>query len=570
MRHAPRVDTPTPSCFISFQSSIEGIALPTRFTFPFYYEPHALSRLAATELQHFLENNTTWEHNFGFEGNTDTAIGKMFGVLVVKNKAGEMGYLAAFSGKVGFQNQYDYFVPPVFDMLVENSFYRQGEAIILAIHEQIETLNNAEDFKYYLEKLRLAQIESIASIDALKEDIKTAKIARDAERNAAMLTLTPLELTELQVKLNKESAFINFRLKDLKRLWQEKIEILEEKIETFNKEIKTLKETRKNKSSQLQQQLFEHYTFLNQAKTTKSLHEIFKISETGFPPSGAGECAAPKLLQYAFIHDFQPLAMAEFWWGQSPNSEIRKHKLFYPACNNKCKPILAHMLEGILLENNQLEINPAEGKTLPIVFEDEYLLVINKPAEFFSVPGKKITDSVQTRMKLQYPDATGPMIVHRLDASTSGLLLIAKNKQVHQALQRQFITRQVQKRYTALLDGIVNGTKGVIDLPLRVDLDDRPRQLVCYEHGKPAQTFWKVEAIINGQTKISFFPLTGRTHQLRVHAAHPKGLNLPIVGDDLYGVRGERLHLHAAALTFTHPITKKKIELAVEADFCAP
>jgi tRNA pseudouridine32 synthase / 23S rRNA pseudouridine746 synthase len=267
--------------------------------------------------------------------------------------------------------------------------------------------------------------------------------------------------------------------------------------------------------------------------------------------------------------------MAEFWWGQSPSSEIRKQGHFYPACKSKCEPILGHMLQGIDMGVNPMNINPAEGKDLTIMYEDDYLVVVNKPADFLSVPGKRVDDSVFTRMKNKYPEATGPMVVHRLDMSTSGLLLIAKTKEVHQHLQNQFLKRKIKKRYVALLAGTMMheehlealNTEGFIDLPIRVDLDDRPRQLVCYEHGRFAQTKWQLIEHLENQTRVHFYPLTGRTHQLRVHAAHPKGLNMPIVGDDLYGKRADRLYLHAEYLEFTHPISEEVIQVEAKADF---
>ena len=295
--------------------------------------------------------------------------------------------------------------------------------------------------------------------------------------------------------------------------------------------------------------------------------EIFANTTDQNPPAGSGECAAPKLLQYAFLHDLKPIAMAEFWWGQSPNKEIRKHKQFYPACQGKCKPILSHMLAGIEMDTNPMLQNPAIGKELKVIFEDDDLMVIHKPAEFLSVPGIHIQDSVYTRIKQQYPNLTGPIIVHRLDMSTSGLLVLAKNKKTHQHLQNQFIKRTVSKKYVALLDGNIEEDSGIIQLPLRVDLDDRPRQLVCFEHGKIAETKWKVVERKNNTTRIDLYPITGRTHQLRVHTSHQLGLNAPIIGDDLYGEKGDRLHLHAAFLEFIHPTTAKKMSFHKKAEF---
>jgi len=272
-------------------------------------------------------------------------------------------------------------------------------------------------------------------------------------------------------------------------------------------------------------------------------------------------------LQFAFLNDLKPIAMAEFWWGKSPNEEIRKHQQFYPACQGKCKPILTHMLAGIEMDINPLLQNPAIGKELETIFEDENLIVISKPSEFLSVPGIHIQDSVFTRIKQQVKNISGPIIVHRLDMATSGLLVLAKNKKAHKRLQSQFINKTVQKRYTALLDGIVTDNKGTINLPLRVDLSDRPRQLVCDKYGKPAETKWEVIERKNGKTKIHFYPISGRTHQLRVHASHTLGLNIPIIGDDLYGKKSDRLFLHADTIEFKHPLTNKKMIFQKNAEF---
>jgi tRNA pseudouridine32 synthase/23S rRNA pseudouridine746 synthase len=259
--------------------------------------------------------------------------------------------------------------------------------------------------------------------------------------------------------------------------------------------------------------------------------------------------------------------MAEFWWGKSPDSEIRLHQQFYPACRGKCEPILNHMLQGIPLDQNPME-SQATVNQIEIVFEDDSIAIFNKPPDFLSVPGKTLTDSVFTRAKKLFPNATGPLLVHRLDMSTSGLILMAKNKSVHKALQKQFIQKTISKRYVAILDGILESSfEGEINLPLRLDLDDRPKQIVCDDFGKPAKTRFEVVEIKEGKTKVYFYPITGRTHQLRVHAAHSRGLNFPIVGDDLYGNKAERLFLHAERLTFFHPVLKKEITVDCSGDF---
>ncbi|NNT73051.1 RNA pseudouridine synthase [Flavobacterium sp. IMCC34852] len=544
------------SNFIAFQQNISGIPLPEKFTFPFYYEPHELSVIAAKELQHYLETQTDFEHNFGLDTEQDgLVIGKMFGVLVVQNSEGELGYLWAFSGKLADRNHHTLFVPTVFDMLEENSFFKQEEVILNDYNKKIEKLENEALYLNSIQLLEETKSQAEKEIQEQKEKIKIGK-----KRRAEIRKNNPEADVE---QLNKESQEEGILLKKMTLYWNHQLKAATQSVESFSIKINQLKEERKQKSAQLQQQLFAKYAFLNRYRELKSLGEIFD----GNPPAGAGECAAPKLLHYAFQNELKPIAMAEFWWGQSPKSEVRKHGQFYPACTGKCEPILTHMLKDIPLEDNPFQMNPAEGKMLEVVYEDAYLAVFNKPAEFLSVPGKQITDSVYTRVKNLYPNATGPLIVHRLDMSTSGLILIAKSSEVHKNLQSQFIKRKVKKRYVALLDGLPKENSGTLDLPLRVDLDNRPNQIVCYEHGKPAQTLWEVIERRENQTLIHFYPITGRTHQLRVHAAHHLGLNTPIVGDDLYGTKANRLHLHAESITFSHPISKETLTITVAADF---
>ena len=295
--------------------------------------------------------------------------------------------------------------------------------------------------------------------------------------------------------------------------------------------------------------------------------DLFTDTVQKTPPAGAGECAAPKLLQYAYRNGWQPLAMAEFWWGDSPKNEIRRHGYYYPACKGKCGPILKHMLQGLHVEENPLEADVHRDTELEIVYEDEWLSVVNKPAGMLSVPGKSDVDSVYGRVRRMYPEATGPMIVHRLDMATSGLILIAKTKKVHQNLQAQFKNRTVCKRYVAWLDGIVKEKEGRIELLLRPDPEDRPRQVVDAVHGKPAVTDYTVLHYHSGRTFISFIPKTGRTHQLRVHSAHLLGLNAPIVGDELYGKKANRLYLHAEYLGFVHPVSGGYVEIEKESGF---
>jgi tRNA pseudouridine32 synthase/23S rRNA pseudouridine746 synthase len=547
-----------PAHLIAFQKPISGVNLPEKFTFPFFYEPHELSKIAASELQDYLSSQTDWEHNFGLqEGQKGLVIGKMFGVLVVQNQAGTIGYLAAFSGKLADSNEHHHFVPPVFDMLQQDGFFKQEEKILNDYNRKIEALENNPEFIQCQSELASTLLLAEKDKAEKKELSKQNKIRRDALREKAEHELDFESYKTLQKSLSKESQLESIQLKQMNHFWNQEIAKAQQKVAAFQSKINQLKEERKAKSAALQQKLFEQYSFLNQYGVSKSLGAIFEDN----PPASAGECAAPKLLQYAFAHQLQPIAMAEFWWGQSPKSEIRKHGHFYPACTGKCKPILAHMLEGIAMDENPLIQNPAEGKELTFLYDDDYLSVVHKPAEFLSVPGKSIQDSVYSRYKEKFPEATGPLIVHRLDMSTSGILVLAKTTEVYLNLQAQFMKRTVQKRYVAVLSGVIEQDSGEINLPLRVDLDNRPNQLVCYQHGKPAKTQWNVIERRENTTLVHFHPITGRTHQLRVHAAHPEGLNTPIVGDDLYGTKADRLYLHAELIRFWHPVLGKEIEV---------
>lgn len=554
--------------FHHFQEDVSGIALPEKFTYPFYYEPHPLAIIAAGELQQYLENQQDFHHNFGLDNPEDpTAKGKMFGVLVVQNPKGELGYLAAFSGSFSDKNFPSTFVPPLFNIYLKHGFFRKGENELIAINRQIEALEADPLFirlkAQVNEKKRLLEEEYLRE----KARIKKAKKVRKASRQQAEKSMSPEALATFKKQQEKESFVDRYFVKNLSDFRKGELLPYQQKLEAFTQQIATLKAARKSKSAQLQQQIFDQYQFLNQQKEVKALTEIFPLTADQQPPGGAGECAAPRLLQYAFAHDLRPVCMAEFWWGVSPKTEIRRHKAFYPACQGRCKPILAHMLAGIEMDENPILQRLEKQQEPEIIFEDEALIVLNKAPGVLSVPGKEVTDSVYTRMLARYPEATGPMIVHRLDMSTSGILVLTKTKEAHKILQKQFLERKVKKRYVALLEGLVKQDEGYIDLPLRVDLDDRPRQMVCYEHGKPARTQWKVVERKEGKTRVHFYPITGRTHQLRVHAAHPLGLNSPIVGDDLYGTKADRLHLHAAFIQFVHPVSGERMRFSVREGF---
>lgn len=554
-------------CFTAFKSPIDSYQLPERFTFPFYYEPHPLCVLAAEELQAYLSTQTDWQHNFGLGKNTNNIIGKMFGVLLVRNQSGEIGYLAAFSGKLAEQNLIDGFVPPVFDMLTKDSFFHDEQQAINRLTYELTELEASTVLSRLRQQLAILDQNADDELEAMRTAIIEGRKARKLKRAQAEAELGPEPLAALNVQLGKESVAEKNRLKAIKSHWDTKIVEVKSELSAMEAQIEALRERRARQSNGLQQKLFAQYRFLNQAGELQDLNQIFEGAPNHQPPAGAGECAAPKLLQYAFEQQLMPLAMAEFWWGASPKSEVKQHKQFYGACQGKCQPILSHMLKGIEMDDNPLLSNTAQGKTIAILYQDEAMAVINKPAEFLSVPGKNISDSVYARMKLLFPHATGPLIVHRLDMSTSGLMVIALSKEANRALVQQFISRTVEKRYVAKLAGIVAEERGEIRLPLRVDLDDRPRQLVCFEHGKQAHTLWRVKRRDAENTWLYLYPQTGRTHQLRVHCAHSDGLNLPIIGDDLYGVRAKRLHLHAERLVLNHPLTAERLAFELDADF---
>jgi tRNA pseudouridine32 synthase/23S rRNA pseudouridine746 synthase len=490
----------------------------------------------------------------------------MFGVLVVRNEQNKLGYLTAFSGKLADKSLPEQFVPPVFNMRTSGSFYIKGEREIDAMNAQLSVLK--KDSVYLNLKKLVAKNTAIIQTDLAfqRNRMKLAKRARKQKKKAAIGLLNDLEFKNLIQKLTQESYNNQFFIKELQEYYQAKIEKISKEFKLFEDKITSLKKERKEKSNYLQQTLFSKYAFLNQQKELKNLLAIFNDPAIK-PPAGSGECAAPKLLQYAFANHLKPIAMAEFWWGISPSAAVRQHKNYYPACQGRCKPILTHMLEGTAMDANLLLENLSEKQVLEIIYEDDVLIVVNKPAEFLSVPGKDIKDSVYTRIKEKYPAATGPLIVHRLDMSTSGILLLTKTKEANKVLQHQFINRTIKKRYVALLDGSLAENSGKINLPLRVDLDDRPKQLVDFTHGKPAETNWKTIYKENGKTRVHFYPITGRTHQLRMHAAHKDGLNTPIVGDDLYGTKENRLHLHAEFIEFLHPTTAKKMSFTVAAAF---
>lgn len=538
--------------FHSFQTSIAGIELPRLFTYPFHYTPHPLCVMAAGEVQAYINKQTRWKEELDK--------GKMFGVLIVRTSNGQTGYLAAFSGNLCGSNSHSFFVPPVYDLLKPDGFFKIEEEQISAINHQIGQLQNCDR---YLELQQKMERETASSQQALSEARKVLKAAKEKREQRRLHRPNENE----QAAMIRESQYQKAEFKRLERYWKEQISEIKTELESFSSQIEALKAERRNRSAALQQKLFQQFNFLNAKGETKNLCAIFEETVQKTPPAGAGECAAPKLLQYAYLSGLSPIAMAEFWWGESPKTEIRHHGYYYPSCRGKCEPILRHMLQGLNVEPAPSERYSLSQNMPEILFEDQWLLVLHKPGGVLSVPGKSEEQSIYSLLRARYPEATGPLVVHRLDMATSGLLLAAKTQEVHRHLQAQFENRSIKKRYIALLDGILPEEEGVIDLPICPDYLDRPRQMVNEELGKTAITRYRVMDRKNGQTRIAFFPLTGRTHQLRVHAAHPLGLNCPIVGDELYGRKAERLYLHAEYLEFIHPVSGQRMVIEKKAEF---
>lgn len=538
--------------FHSFQTSIAGIELPRLFTYPFHYTPHPLCVMAAGEVQAYINKQTRWKEELDK--------GKMFGVLIVRTSNGQTGYLAAFSGNLCGSNSHSFFVPPVYDLLKPDGFFKIEEEQISAINHQIGQLQNCDR---YLELQQKMERETASSQQALSEARKVLKAAKEKREQRRLHRPNENE----QAAMIRESQYQKAEFKRLERYWKEQISEIKTELESFSSQIEALKAECRNRSAALQQKLFQKFNFLNAKGETKNLCAIFEETVQKTPPAGAGECAAPKLLQYAYLSGLSPIAMAEFWWGESPKTEIRHHGYYYPSCRGKCEPILRHMLQGLNVEPAPSERYSLSQNMPEILFEDQWLLVLHKPEGVLSVPGKSEEQSIYSLLRARYPEATGPLVVHRLDMATSGLLLAAKTQEVHRHLQAQFENRSIKKRYIALLDGILPEEEGVIDLPICPDYLDRPRQMVNEELGKTAITRYRVMDRKNGQTRIAFFPLTGRTHQLRVHAAHPLGLNCPIVGDELYGRKAERLYLHAEYLEFIHPVSGQRMVIEKKAEF---
>ena len=529
---------------------------PPALNDPFCYEPHPLTLMAAGQLRHYLRSRPEWTE--------EIAAGKMFGVLVCRDDEGRLGFLAAYSGQVAGRADWPWFVPAVFDYLQPDGHFRQEEARISSINREVSELGQAGDYLALCADLSRVKAEGDAAVEDYRRHLRQSKEHRDALRAGGKAD---------EAALISESQHQKAELRRLKKHWQLQAERVGERLRPLAERIEALKRERKQRSDALQQWLFDHFMLLNDRGERRSLTSIFAATAQHTPPSGAGECCAPKLLHYAFGHHLRPLCIGEFWQGRSPAMEVRHHGLFYPACRGKCKPILEWML-GTGRQQTTAGTGgcpPMHGETtahareLRTVWADESIIVVSKPSGLLSVPGRTGQPSVESILGSRYGRVFMP---HRLDQDTSGLLVVARTIEAYRFLQRQFLQRKVRKEYEALLDGVATG-EGIISLPLRPDPDDRPRQLADREHGKEAVTAYRVMGVENALTRILLIPHTGRTHQLRVHCAHHEGLALPIVGDALYGRTAgiRRLCLHARRLAFVHPATGQEMDFADDVPF---
>ena len=571
--------------------------------------PRALAFVAARRVAAYVEQHP--------ELTAGEVCGKMYGVLVVEAPGGCLAFLAAHSGLLGGRNDWPFFVPPVFDAQQPDGHFKTKEREISGMNSRIAELMQRPQLFEARQRLEQVRQQTDRVIAREREEVKARKARRDTMRREQ-----PQMDDATKAMLIRESQHDKAQLRRLMKSCEVSVAEHQEALDVLEREIEALKRERREGSDALQRWLFDQYVMLNAKGMRRTLIDIFARFNGTLPPAGAGDCCAPKLLQFAYAHKLRPVSLAEFWLGAPPPTEVRRHLQFYPPCRSKCYPILQFMLQGLdaplpgaeevyplreegrgttndekgslddkaSIDTNEAHADKASlddngfldaqghiykkcGASLHIIYEDEQMAVVSKPSGMLSVPGKSCRVSVESIVREHYGIAADvPVIVHRLDMDTSGLLLIARTREAHKALQQQFLDHTVSKSYIALLEGVPHegltgdhvvwhsSHTGTITLPLRPDLDDRPRQLVDFVHGKPAVTRFHLLKVIDGHQLIALPPVTGRTHQLRMHCAHHLGLNCPILGDPLYGNAiepsaniAQRLYLHAEQITFRHP-----------------
>lgn len=541
-----------PHTYPAFHPLATSLEPPTRFNNPFCYEPHALCQLAIDRLAACLRNDVGQDFLPGGLAEPfrrELLQGKMLGVLVVECD-GRLGYLAGYSGQVCGRSDWPGFVPAVFDYLQPQGYFKTHEAAITALNHRIADLERGEPLAVAHRRLEEEQAGAQQAVEAFKTAHPGTRLDGETDDDYV-----------------RRRQFENAELHRLKVARRKRVQEALGAVDGLENAVRQLRRQRRQMSDSLQAWLFAQFRVSNALGETANVAQVFSRfaqwqgSATMVPPAGTGECCEPKLLQYAYSHGMRPRCMTMFWWGKSPNNEVRHHLQAYPACNGKCKPLLWWMLQGLDVEPNALHAD--NRLDLPVVYDDDDLCVVCKPAGMLSVPGKSGRESVQSLVRARYPEARGPLIVHRLDMATSGLMVVAKTWQAYHDLQGQFARHEVKKRYVARLSRPLDHDEGWVTLPLRPDLTDRPRQVIDREHGRKAVTHYQK---LNGRM-VALYPLTGRTHQLRLHCAHHKGLDNPIEGDALYGTPGLRLCLHAESLTFRHPRTGKWLTFESKAPF---
>ncbi|QZT37353.1 RNA pseudouridine synthase [Halosquirtibacter xylanolyticus] len=536
-------------------------AQTTAFTFPFQYNPHDLVVQAKCEVIKCLQS---------FSSNTylDKHVNqKMFGILVVTNKQQQLGYLVAISGINPDLTKELNLVPSIVSLETKDGFFRKEETYITRINQLIQDITDKSLYKSNVEKLTQVKTQNSIYLEEAKSVRQEAKRKREAIRSS-FNTLSDEEVFALDKSLKQESQLLKKEYKREKQLREALEQDLQQLIDKYETLLDDLRCIRKRMSQALQQKVFNQYLLSNAEGDQINITKLFQDTKGENPPAGAGDCAAPKLLQFVYNNNLTPLLMGEFWWDPEHKDDLRRHLQFYPSCKSKCQPILGFMLQGIHVDPNPITETANKPYELQILYEDDYLMVVNKPSGLLSVPGKEIQNSVYHIIHTRHPEFEGPLLVHRLDMSTSGILIATKDLETYRRIQKQFLQKKIHKKYIALISGKVTKDNGIISLPLRVDLDNRPLQMVCEKYGKDAITHWEKISESNGKTRLSLSPITGRTHQLRVHCAHTKGLNAPILGDELYGTNTNgRLCLHAEQITFEHPYTRETIEVHCECPF---
>lgn len=524
------------------------IDAPASFNNPFRYHPHPLVEMAAAIITGHIDADTHLRTVF--------SEGKMLGVLIVLTESGEIGFTAAFSGNVGGRSHVEGFVPPIFDLLDPSGHFKTKETEITALNHRIAAMEASERLAMLRSSLTEAEKSKDEDIIRQKAHMSMTKKERDRIRKESS---DPSEIGMLL----KESMFEKAELRRIKARWDREIDKLRTETDAILQETEALRKARAKMSEELQEWIFRQYIVHNCLGEETNIYDLF-ARDGLVPPGGTGECAAPKLLEHACRNGLKPIAMGEFWYGTSPETAVRTHGHFYPSCTSKCGPLLKFMTKGLVIP-----CPDKDSGRLETLYEDDTVIAVDKPSGMPSVPGLDGKISALETLRNTHKEIHA---VHRLDMDTSGVLLFAKTADAANDLQRQFESRTTGKTYMARLSAshegmpLKYGDKGEISLPLSPDYDERPRQKVDHSQGKEAVTSYEVVSENeDGTIDIIFHPHTGRTHQLRIHAAHILGLGHPILGDMLYGgAYAQRLHLHASSLSFTHPVSHSPMTIISE------